>query len=190
MTTQTEGERREDYAEAFREIAARIEAGDVPLPPAYPPVRVFVALRDQTPGSFAVAALALEANMEIMPGGEAWATREFGPVALTLCAPVKDVTIERPVVTPERVFAEPPATTKPQMLGNWPACSPATKRESVVYLGYLLSPGGGAPPSIVVRGPENRIVHRASSMDEAKQWVYEHYSALELSALELGDEAA
>ncbi len=182
MTTQTEAERREDYAEAFRQIAARIEAGDVPLPPAYPPVRVFVALRDQTPGSFAVAALALEADMEIMPGGEAWATREFGPVALTLCAPVKDVTIEKPVVTPERVFADPPAT-KPQMLADWPACSPATKRASVVYLGYLLSPGGGAPPSIVVRGPENRIVHRASSMDEAKQWVAEN-----APVLELGDE--
>lgn len=183
MTTQTEGERREDYAEAFREIAARIEAGDVPLPPDGRLVRVFFALKGQTPGSFAVAALALEADMEIR-SCEAWATREFGAgVGLTLCAPVEDVTIERPVVTPERVFADPPATTKPQMLGNWPACSPATKRASVVYLGYLLSPGGGAPPSIVVRGPENRIVHRASSMDEAKRWVAEHAPVLELGDL-------
>ncbi len=141
---------------------------------------MFLALRDQTPGSFAVAALALNADMEIMQGGEAWATREFGPVALTLCAPVKDVTIEKPVVTPERVFAEPQSVPRP---AHWPACSPATKRASVVYLGYLLSPGGGAPPSIVVRGPENRIVHRASSMDEAKRWVAEHAPVLELGDL-------
>ncbi len=177
MTTQTEGERREDYAEAFRQIAAHIEAGDVPLAPAGEQSRVFIRMENATPGSFACAALALDAEMELMPGGDAWASREFGPMTLTLCARAEDVTYERPVVTPERVFAEPPSVPR---LAHWPACSPETKRWSEVYLGFMLAPGGGAVPSIVVRGAENRIVHRASSMDEAKRWVAEHARVLEL----------
>ncbi len=169
MSTQTE-----EYAEAFREIAMRVEVGDIPLPPEGEMPRLFLRLVDQTPGTFACAALALGAEMEIR-NREAWASVNFGPLVVTLYAPASEVTYERPVVVPERVFAEP----EPRLV----AVPVKLAGASEMYRGHHLAPAAGG--HCVVRGEAHRIVHRAASFDAARDWV-----AAQVPAMELGDEAA